>query len=401
MPGGSRSTRFLALGVERGVAALLALTVPCEAALPAVPEAAVQARELLDRWVAQGSSPGVQYVFASADDVLFEHHAGSADAASGAPVTPQTTFNAYSITKTFTAAAVLQLAEQGRLELDRPIASYLDRFPYPKSPTLLETLAHTGGFPNPNPMAWVHLAEEHAAFDTRQFVDTVLRENPHLNSQPGRSCAYSNVGYLLLGEAIEKVCGLAYPQYVQRHLIDPLQLRGSETLGFSIAQPQQHARGHVRRWGLVNLVLGWFIERERFVEGQGAGWVRLRHLQVHGAAYGGLIGNARGLARYAQALLKRDDYVSPHIRERLFTPARTADGNALERSVGWFKGELNGETYYTHAGGAAGYYCELRIYPRLRRVSVVMFNRTGIRDERVLDKIDRFFLAGSGPRGRP
>jgi D-alanyl-D-alanine carboxypeptidase len=372
---------------------LLALLAALASAAAAAPLPSAQAHRTLDELIAQGAAPGVQYMFVSADAVLHAHHAGVASLSAGVPVSEGTTFNAYSITKTFTTAAVLQLAEQGRLDLDRPIASYLDRFPYPKSPTLRETLAHTGGFPNPNPMSWVHLAEEHDAFDSRQFVDTVLRENPRLKSEPGRSYAYSNVGYLLLGAVIEKVSGLSYPQYVQRHLIDPLQLRGSEALGFSIAQ--QHARGHVRRWGLVNLLLGWFIDRDRFVDWRGGRWVQLRNLQVHGTAYGGLIGNAAGLARYAQALLGRGEIVSARSRELLFSPARTDDGQELARSLGWFKGELNGQTYYSHAGGAAGYYCELRIYPRIGRASVVMFNRTGIRDERLLDRIDRFFLEGS------
>jgi D-alanyl-D-alanine carboxypeptidase len=67
-------------------------------------------------------------------------------------------------------------------------------------------------------------------------------------------------------------------------------------------------------------------------------------------------------------------------------------GIDLSRSAGWFVGNLNGETYYAHAGGAAGYYCEIRIYPRIARANVVMFNRTRIRDGRILDRIDSFFI---------
>jgi D-alanyl-D-alanine carboxypeptidase len=378
----------LRLDASRLTAAIAALGISCNAAATD----ALPVKAALDRLIARGETPGLQYMFVSADAVLFSYSAGIANPAEGVPVSDGTTFNAYSVTKTFTAAAVLQLAQAGKLELDKPISLYLNHFPYAQSPTVRQTLTHTGGFPNPNPMAWVHLADEHAAFDKPQFVDTVLRANSTLKSAPGKSYAYSNVGYLLLGEAIEKVAGQAYTATVEQQLIRPLRLLEGETLAFTIERPGSHARGTVERWSLLNLVLDWFIDRDRFVDARSSRWVQLRNLYVNGAAYGGLIGNARGLSRYLQALLGRDDYLSARSRALLFTPAPGPGGSDLPRSLGWFTGQLGGETYYTHAGGAAGYYCELRVYPGIGRASVVMFNRTGIRDERALDAIDAFFL---------
>jgi hypothetical protein len=60
--------------------------------------------------------------------------------------------------------------------------------------------------------------------------------------------------------------------------------------------------------------------------------------------------------------------------------------------LAWFKGQLNSKTYFAHAGGGGGYYCEIRIYPDAGLGSVIMFNRTGMNDERVLDKIDKYFI---------
>ena len=362
-------------------------------------DAEAQARRYLDRLIEDGATPGLQYLFLADAAELYSYNGGMANLVKREPVTHLTTFNAYSVTKTFTAAAIVQLAEQGKVGLDRPIAQYLDQFPYDKSPTIRETLTHTGGFPNPNPMPWVHLAGEHAAFDKAQFVGEVLRSHNRLKSEPGRTYAYSNVGYLLLGEVIEKVSGQAFTEYVEQHLIRPLRLRDGETLAFAITRPQDHARGYLERWGLLNLALGFFIDRDRHIDARSGRWVQLRNLYVNGAAYGGLMGNARGFARYMQALLGRDDYLSPAIRALLLTPAHGPRAMELPRSVGWFFGNLKGENYYTHAGGAAGYYCEIRIYPRIGRASVVMFNRTGIRDERILDRIDGYFVTGSGESG--
>ena len=357
-------------------------------------DAEAHARRVLDQMIADGDTPGLQYLFVSADAVLYSHHAGMANLVDRVPVTDRTTFNAYSVVKTFTAAAILKLVEQGKLELDQPIAKYLDRFPYDKSPTLRETLSHTGGFPNPIPLSWVHLADEHAAFDRQKFLNDVLAENPKLKSEPGEKYAYSNVGYLLLGAVIEKVSGQSYTDYVEQQLIRPLALRDGEALAFTIAQPQTHARGTIERWSLLNAVLGFFIDRDRFLEGQSGRWRQFRNFHANGDAYGGLIGNARGFARYLQAWLAPDKPLSPASRELLFAPAHTRDGAALPRSVGWQIGSLHGETYYAHSGGAAGYYCEIRLYPRLQRASVVMLNRTAARPLHLLDRIDEGFVQG-------
>lgn len=255
------------------------------ASIPPRDEALV--RRVLDGMVERGETPGVQYLFAGVDEVLFEHHAGLADVAQRQPVDAHTTFNAYSVTKTLTAAAILQLAEQGRVELDRPIAHYLDRSPYPPGPTVRQTLLHRGGFPNPNPMRWTHLDEEHARFDPTALVRDVTARHLRLKAAPGQSTAYSNIGYLLLGQVVEKVSGLPYTDHVERHLIAPLALAEGAVLGFDIADPQAHARGHLARWSVLNGVLGLLLDRGRLVEGTCGDWVRFRNHHVNGAAYRG------------------------------------------------------------------------------------------------------------------
>jgi CubicO group peptidase (beta-lactamase class C family) len=362
-----------------------------------VSDAEPQVRRYLDNLIVRGETPGLQYLFLTTDAVLYAHYAGMADFAADHPVTGRTTFNAYSVTKTFTAAAVLQLAEAGKVDLDQPLARYVERFPYGRSPTLRETLCHTGGFPNPIPIAWVHRAEEHASFDQRRFMDELLDRHSNLISAPGESYAYSNLGYLLLGEVIGNVAGLTCTDYIERHLIGPLSLDADATLAFTIAQPQDHARGYIKRWSLLNGLLGFFLDRRRYIDKRCGRWLQLHDHYVNGAAYGGLIGNAHGFARYLQALLGANDYLTSSVRTQLFAPAHARNARALPRSLGWFIGSLDGEVYYTHAGGGAGYYCEIRLYPRRARASVLMFNRSGIRDERLLDRFDSLFLRQHPP----
>lgn len=349
------------------------------------------ATKVLADIVEDDASPGVQYAFLSRDGVLFSYTGGKADLATGAPVTDATTFHGFSVTKTFTAAAVLKLASEGKIDLDAPLSKYLDDFPYEDSPTVRQTLHHTGGFPNPIPISWIHPASRAREYREDDFVRKVVAEHETLKSAPGEKFAYSNLGYLLLGQAIHRVSGKPYADYVADQIIAPLGLGSGETISFTA--PEGHARGYVRKWSFLNLALGWFIDRNVFLESNAhEGWLAFKPFYLDGKAYGGLIGNARGFARYLQAILRKDAPFSPAVVERMFTSGMTNDGETVPYAMGWFHGTLEGEPYFAHAGGGGGYYCEIRVYPRLERASVIMFNRSGISDERYLDKVDHFFM---------
>lgn len=109
---------------------------------------------------------------------------------------------------------------------------------------------------------------------------------------------------------------------------------------------------------------------------------------LNGAAYGGSMGTATGYRKYLQALMTDDRLLSPRWRESMFKEHCTNDGKPTGMAMSWFVGDRNGSPYVTHAGGGGGYYAELRLYPTLARGSVALFNRTGVKDERLLDELD-------------
>ena len=76
----------------------------------------------------------------------------------------------------------------------------------------------------------------------------------------------------------------------------------------------------------------------------------------------------------------------------LFTENYNTGNKATGMCLSWFSGELNGNRYFSHAGGGGGYYCEIRLYPDPGIGSVLFFNRTGMRDERFLDKVDKHYF---------
>ena len=329
--------------------------------------------------------PGCQYCLVDGDSVSC-HAEGVADLRTGAPVTLWTTFNAFSVTKTFTSAAILRLAEAGRLGLDHPLGRYV-AVPYRPEPTLRQILSHTAGLPNPMPMNWVHPAERHAGFDERRFIDSLVAGNPSLKRQPGERFAYSNLGYLLLGKAIENITGSRYADHIRDSLISRLGPGPDEYLGFSLPGGGRHALGAVRSWSVPRLLLPFLPAMAELRDTAAGGWIQLKPFQVDGSAYGGLIANAPGLARFLQAMMGTE-LLSGESLAQTFATQRDAKG-PTPMTLGWFSGRLDGMPYFAHAGGGGGYYCEVRIYPGRGRASVFMSNRTGVRDERLLDRIDR------------
>jgi CubicO group peptidase (beta-lactamase class C family) len=157
--------------------------------------------------------------------VVLRRGVGLADREWNVPNTPDTKFRLGSITKQFTAAAILQLAEQGKLSFDDPISKY-----YPEAPaswskvTIRRLLTHTSGIPSyttPRFMAGLQRAAR-----TPEEIIKLTRDEP-LEFEPGTKFAYDNTGYILLGYVIEKVSGQSYAAYLAAHIFGPLGMKDS------------------------------------------------------------------------------------------------------------------------------------------------------------------------------
>src|SRR4051794_23904042 len=109
---------------------------------------------LLKNIIEKNNSPSVQYIFFNNDHILGEYGFGLADISRDEKVSNKTTYNAFSVTKTFTALAVLQLAEKKLLAIEEPIHSCLPDFPYSSDITIQQLLSHSAGIPNPIPISW-------------------------------------------------------------------------------------------------------------------------------------------------------------------------------------------------------------------------------------------------------
>lgn len=354
------------------------------------------AAHVLHDEVRLGRTPGLQYLHFTKDSILFRFTDGYAGVAERAPVARATTFNGFSVTKTATAVAVLQLVESGELSLDAPVADYLADFPYPREITIRNLLTHSGGIPNPIPLRWTHHVAAHETFRRDDFFREVYAANPRVNSAPNERFAYSNLGYELLGEVIERVSGMRYEEYVSENILARIGVPAEE-LGFD-PDLSVHAGGYHRRLSLTYPLLGFLLDRETALLGREGGWQRFRPYYMNGAAYGGLSGTADGFARYVQALLDPGSgLLNTKSRALLFAENMLRDGKPSGMALSWFVGDLDGDRYFDHAGGGGGYYAELRIYPALGRGSVLLMNRTGLKNEHILDRVDRHLIARRVP----
>ena len=346
--------------------------------------------DVLDRY-AGSQVPGLQYIVVDAAGTLFEYAGGWADMQNQKAMTFDTTLMAYSMTKTFTAVAILQLVEQGKLGLDNKFDRYLPDNPYVGLHiTIRQLLAHTSGLPNPIPLRWAHLAEEDASFDEDAALARVLHDNPKLAFQPGQKFAYSNIGYWLLGKIVGQATGQSYRDYVRANILTPLGLPARE-MDFVIPDRARHANGYLAKYSLMNLLKGFVTDSKFWGEYEGK-WLRLKSHYLNGPAFGGLVGTTRGFSCFLQDQLRTESVLFGLDTKRLLETRQTdSAGDPIPMTLGWHVGETHGPLYFFKEGGGAGFHGEMRLYLTKGMASVVIANSTDFNSTQFLNRVDRAF----------
>ncbi len=191
-----------------------------------------EAVTLLDLWIDEQMSyrqlPGLAIGVVYDQELVWSRGYGYSDVTTKEPVTPTTPFRIGSVTKVFTATAILQLRDAGKLRLDDPISRHLPEFsienPFPEAPpiTLWNLLTHTAGLPREG---------AHPYWTDHEFptVDELLAAaaTQTLIYPPGTKYKYSNLGVSLLGAILERLSGLSYGEYVTRNILEPLEMTDS------------------------------------------------------------------------------------------------------------------------------------------------------------------------------
>jgi D-alanyl-D-alanine carboxypeptidase len=352
----------------------------------------IQAGRILDNLINSDKTPSVHYIHFNSEQLIYEYCKGLANIKDGIHITNRSVFHACSVTKTFTALAILQLEREGKLSIEKDVKTYWSGFPYPGDITIRQLLTHTAGIPNPIPLRWIHLAQEHSSFDKDSFFEPIFHKYQKVKTRPNEKFFYSNLGYVLLGQLIEKISGKSYEQFVTDNILSQLGLQPRE-LSFTIADIVTSVTGYQKNRTLMNLLLGFFLDKSKFMGHAEGKWKPFKAFYINGSPYGGLVGTAHSFRKYVQELLRTNNsLIDEQYKKLLFTENYTNDNRPTGMCLSWFCGELNGKKYFAHPGGGGGYYCELRLYPEIKKGSVVMFNRTGMSNEKFLDQVDKFFI---------
>jgi CubicO group peptidase (beta-lactamase class C family) len=299
--------------------------------------------------------------------VIFSRAYGPADRKQRIPNTIRTRFRIGSMNKMFTAVAILQLVEAGKIKLTAPLGTYLHDYPNREvatKVTIHELLTHTGGTGDIfGPEFDAHRTE------LRTLADYVkLYGSRGLEFEPGSQWAYSNYGFILLGAVIERVTGHSYYDYVHAHIYAPAGMTRTGSLPENQAVPDRSI-GYTKPPGAT----GWAPNNDT--------------LPYRGTSAGGGYSTVEDLARFAHALLAHR-LLSPDATE-LLTTGKVKAGPSARYAYGFEDArDADGNGWVGHGGGAPGMNGDLRIYPKSGYVVAVLANIDPPAAQRISEYLD-------------
>jgi len=309
--------------------------------------ALAQTSDALDAFIAQqmaaSDTPGLAYAVVNSDQSRVEA-AGVLRAGEDSPVTPRTLFRIGSVSKSFTALAIMQLKDRGALSLEDEVSRHLAVFETVEPITLRQLLGHASGYSTVQGNIW---DPDETLSDQ---VVRLARTGPA--RAPGERWAYSNANYQILGAVIEAVSGQAYADYVDAHIFTPAGMHDSNVLNGWPAR--EMATGHQP----------WF-SRRRPQEARWGGAVI--------APAGGVLSSAADMAIYLQIMVNgEDDLVSAQSKADMFSPASAA---SPFYGLGWARDPESG--YVFHSGLTPGSEAIAVLDPARGRGVVVLVNASG------------------------
>jgi CubicO group peptidase (beta-lactamase class C family) len=308
---------------------------------------------------------------------------GVAALADGRLVDPDTAFLWFSITKLFTATAIMQLHERGRLDIDAPVRDLLgDEFAIDdaryRPVTARDLLSHSSGLGSPPVWSRAHPAGTKRASVEQQLKEMFDDHGPRLRYPPGQGQRYSNLGFLVLGRMIEVADGRDYQTYIREEILEPLEMTRT---GFEWAPLLDDAAlGHSRKGDFFTTLAKAVADPAVFGESLPR-WETTVPFEVEGTPYGGLIGTAGDLAKFVAVHLERGVWkgrqiLSPSSVQAMQTVQRDHRGQPLDFGLGWHTQLIDGERYFNHMGKGGGYRPEVRLWPSRRYGVVILTNCT-------------------------
>lgn len=360
--------RSLAAG--RVVAAMIVVT-QVGLAQPRAGSASDDQRARVDALFADFATPhgpGAAVVVARGDSLLFARGYGLADVEHEVPVTPATSFRLASVSKQFTAAAILTLVEAGRLGLDARLGDLLPDVPaYARDVRVRHLLTHTSGLPDYEAL----LGSDDGPQVRDRDVLRLLHQAKGLHFAPGTSWRYSNSAYALLALIVEQVSGESFARYLRARVFAPA----------GMATAVAHVEGADT---VVNRAYGY--------SGHAGAWRRTDQSRTSAVlGDGGIYATAEELARWSAAL-DRHAVLDASTLKAATTPARLASGAPTAYGFGWFLDTHRGRRRQRHEGDSIGFRTAIQRYPDEHLAVIVLVNRGQAPIDALSDGVANIFL---------
>lgn len=349
------------LPLRLGICLTASLAVASAHALSPDPGAAID--KLMRTLYQRGQFDGAILV-ARQGTILYRNAFGRANVRSGADFTPETPSDIGSLTKQFTAAAIMILAERKKVSYDDSITRYIPEFSrsaHLNQVTLRELLNHTSGMPD---------YDDLGMDDTRMSQDDLiagLLKNENRLEEPGEKYRYSNPGYALLAVVVQRVSGLSFGDFLDREIFKPLAMNST----FLYDGPAK------RSWKAA-------VGYNQFGDVDDSGPTSI-------PGDGGIFSTVDDLYKWDQALYS-DKLLPQSALSEAFTPGRVRQG-PMAYGFGWNVAEEDGNKYVWHQGNRGGFRAFIERRPT-ERLTVILLTNRGNSKRRDINAAIRNILAG-------
>ena len=345
---------------------------------------------VLDALVMRWGIPGLGIGIVEGGEIVFARGFGVQSLETQAPVTPGSIFGVASVSKCFVATAIMQLVEQGQIELDTPIVRYLPYFRLADERcahiTIRQILSHTSGMPDMDENEYAELVS-HPEYDdgaAERYVRSLGQRK--LVGAPGERFAYSNIGYNVLGDLISKISGQTFEDYMKEHVLLPAGMQDS-TFFFPETARERLAVPHVRAPEMIVNPLYPYHRADAPASFLHSTVVDMCHWSItclNGGAF-----NAKRI-------------LSPEKYALMWTPVapRSYPPFYEHAGLGWTLGNYQGVKTVSHGGGGFGWTDFLILLPEKQCAGVILCNEESTaRELTILAVVDA--MLGQAPQVGP
>ena len=354
----------------------------------------------LSNYVKSGKVPGISVLAVKNNKIVYNKAFGYSNGPAGIRAKPETIYKWWSLTKPFTATAVIQLQEKGLLNIYDPVSEYLDFFnvnfedkDYSDKVRIVNLLNHSSGLKNNMPavIGWMHLVNEQS-YNQTDYLKNKFKKYSKLKYQTGKKGVYSNVGHMVLGAVIEKVSGCKYEDYIRKNILKPLDMQNTDFV-YNLNEEKRIASGSHPLFSYETVLLPFLYKKffKRFVYKIKNKRLWFNHFYPDSTPPSGLVGPVTDLSNFMLMILNKGTYKNTQIlskesvnyminREHITACDRNSKKyRGMVYSPGWKVMNNENNPYIFHGGAGASFGSMIRLYPDKFIGIAVLANDTNIK----------------------